>query len=132
MIRFSRITALLLVAPFLTFASALAPKHIHESGHGHDHATAHSHFAPHHVSLHETETTEIEHDDTEHVVWLDAAMMHQSVHKATHVPPALPVSFETVPPSDQWSVLRFDYAPPPHGPPKRPSCLRGPPLPRLS
>src|SRR5215831_11294723 len=121
-IRFSRITALLLVAPFLTFASAVAPQHVHEPGPGHDHAVAHSHFAPHDVALHQAETTEVEHD-IEHVVWLDSAMLHQPIHEATHVPPVLPVCYETVPPASQWSVLRFDNAAPAHGPPKRPSCL---------
>jgi hypothetical protein len=126
-IRLARATALFLVAPFLTFASTLAPQHIHEAGPDHDHAITHSHFAPHDVSLHHTETTEIEHDDAEHVVWLDSAMLHQSIHKATHVPPALPVCYETVPGTNQWSVFRFDNPARAHGPPKSSSCLRGPP-----
>ena len=126
-IRLARATAVLLVVPFLTFASALAPQHVHEAGPGHDHAVAHSHFAPHDAALHESDTTEIEHD-IEHVVWLDCAILHQPIHKATHVPPVLPVCCETVAAPSRWSVLRFDHAAPPHGPPKSPSYLRGPPL----
>jgi hypothetical protein len=117
----------LLIAPFLTFASALAPQHIHEAGPGHDHAVAHSHFAPHDATLHESDTTEIEHD-IDQIVWFDSVMLHQPIHEAMHVPPVLPVSYETAPPVRRWSVLRFDHAAPPHGPPKRSSFLRGPPI----
>ena len=126
MIRLARATALLLVVPFLTFASALAPQHVHEAGPGHDHAVAHSHFAPHEAALHESDTTEIEHD-IEHVVWLDSAFLHQPIHEATHVPPALPVSDETLAPVTQWSVLTCDDFAPAHGPPKRSQLFRGPP-----
>jgi hypothetical protein len=122
----ARATALLLIAPLLTFASALAPQHVHESGPGHESVVAHSHFAPHEVAAHNADTTEIEHD-IDHVVWLDGTMLHQPIHEATHVPPALPV-YEAVPPTNRWSVLRFDNAPPAHGPPKSPSFLRGPPF----
>ena len=125
MIRLARATAILLIAPFVTLASALAPQHIHESGPGYDHAVTHSHFGPHDAKLHSADTTEIERGEL--VVWLDGAMLHQPIHEATHVPPALPVCCETVPAASQWSVLRFDNAPPAHGPPKSSSYLRGPP-----
>jgi hypothetical protein len=125
-IRLSRATAVLLVAPFLTFASRLAPQHVHEPGPGHDQAVAHSHFAPHDEALHESDTTEIEHD-IEHVIWLDSAILHQPIHEATHVPRVLPVSDETLRPAAQWSVLQCDDAHPAHGPPKRAYCFRGPP-----
>ena len=120
-------TALLLVAPFLTFASALAPQHVHEPGPGHDHAVAHSHFAPHDSHLHESDAAEIEHDDVEHVVWLDSAILHQSIHEATHVPPTLPVCDESVAPATMWSIVQCVDTPPAHGPPKQSTFFRGPP-----
>jgi hypothetical protein len=122
----SRGVAVLLVAPFLTFASALAPQHVHEAGPDHDHAVAHSHFAPHDQHLHESDTTEIEHD-IEHVVWLDSAILHQSIHESTHVPPERPICDDTVPPARRWSVLPCDDSPPAHGPPKPSIFFRGPP-----
>jgi len=121
----ARVTTLIVLAPFLTFASALAPQHVHEPGPGHD-AVAHSHFTLHDSAIHDVDTTEIEHD-IDHVVWLDSAMLHQSIHEATHVPPALPVSYEAVPAANRWSVLRFDQAAPAHGPPKPSVFFRGPP-----
>jgi hypothetical protein len=125
-IRLPRLTALVLVAPFLTFASAMAPPHVHEAGPDHDHAIAHSHFAPHDTAQHDAETAEIEHD-IEHIVWLDSAFVHQPIHNATHASPAIRAAYETVRADCQWSVVRFDHAAPPHGPPKNPNALRGPP-----
>lgn len=125
-IRLSRATAVLLVAPFLTFASRLAPQHVHEPGPGHDQAIAHSHFAPHDEALHQSDTTEIEHD-IEHVIWLNSAILHQPIHEATHVPPVLSLSAQAPRAATQWSVVRCDDAPPAHGPPKRAHFFRGPP-----
>jgi hypothetical protein len=124
-IRIARAAALLLIAPFLTFASALAPQHIHEPGPGHDHAVVHSHFAPHEMAPYSTDT-EIEHD-IEHVVWVDAAILHQPIHKATHVPPALSVCDDEPHATRGWSVVRANHAPPPHGPPRNLNRFRGPP-----
>jgi hypothetical protein len=126
-----RKTALLLVVPFLTFASALAAQHVHEPGPGHDHAVAHSHFGPHAFDVHEFTATEIEHD-IERVVWLDSPILHESSHQAAPIPPATPVNYEIVPAEMHWSATPFDDAAPVHGPPKRAHLLRGPPLPRLS
>jgi hypothetical protein len=122
-----RAVAVLLVVPFLTFASALAPQHVHEPGRSHDHPIAHSHFAPHHHHLDVSETTEIEHDDSERVVWLDSAILHQTIHQATHVPAARSVLDHMVHRVERWSVVRCDDAPPAHGPPKRSTFFRGPP-----
>ena len=122
----SRAVALLLVAPFLTFASALAPQHVHDAGHGHDHAIAHSHFDPHHLDIHESDDTEIEHD-IEHVVWLDSAILHQTPHRTAPPAPAIPVSYEMVPVPGHWTVTTFDDAAPAHGPPRHSALFRGPP-----
>jgi hypothetical protein len=130
----ARAAAFFLVAPFLTFASALAPAHVHEPGpgHEHEHAVAHSHFAPHHYELHahdageEHEGPEIEHDD-EHVVWIDSPILHEALYDANPIPPAIPVSYEAVRPERHWSVTPFDDAAPVHGPPKPLPLFRGPP-----
>src|SRR5882724_4488336 len=91
----ARIAALLLVAPFLTFASALAPQHVHEPGAGHEHAVAHSHFGPHDAHVvegHDANTTEIEHD-IERVVWLDSPILHEAPHRTARVAFTIPFSY---------------------------------------
>src|SRR5438128_10275456 len=98
-----RTAAVLLVAPFLTLASGLAPEHVHEPGHGHDHALAHSHFGPHELESHAFDATDIEHD-VDHVVWLDSAFVHQSPYRVTALPIALPASGKIVPAEMHWSV----------------------------
>jgi hypothetical protein len=119
------------VAPFLTFASALAPAHIHEPGpgHEHEHAVAHSHFAPHHPDEHGHEAgegPEVEHDDG-HVVWIDSPTAYESIHPSAPPPLSVPVTDEPVHIERHWSVTPFDAATPLHGPPKPASPLRGPP-----
>src|SRR5882672_1144640 len=110
-----------IVAPFLTFASALAPTHVHEPGpgHEHEHAVAHSHFAPHHLEAHDHdgEGPEIEQGD-EHVVWIDSPVSFESIHQADLIPLAVPVTYETVQVERHWSVTPFDAAAPLHGPPR--------------
>jgi hypothetical protein len=125
----ARATAIGVLAPFLTFASALAPTHVHEPEPGeHEHAVAHSHFAPHHLETHEAaEGPELDHADG-HVVWLDSAILHESVHQAATIPPAVPVSYDAVQPDRGWAVTPFDDAAPVHGPPKAAVLYRGPPL----
>src|SRR5215813_9715335 len=127
----ARAAALLVVAPFLTFVSALASQHIHEPepGHDHEHAVAHSHFAPHHAetpaSDHRLLTTDhrppatdqdLDHDD-ETVVWLDSSTLHESPYQVQQALAAVPVSFEAVHIEHHWSVTPFEYAAPVHGPP---------------
>ena len=124
-----RAVALLLVAPFLAFASALAPQHVHEPGPGHDrrHAVAHSHFGPHQTGvLQGDDVTEVE-PDIEHVVWLDGSILHEALYRASPAPPAIPFSFDIVPAERHWSTTPFDEAAPPHGPPKTVPRFRGPP-----
>ena len=117
-----------LVAPFLTFASALAPEHVHEPEPGHEHAVAHSHFAPHHLEEpdHHAEGPEIDHED-QHVVWLDGSALHEAPYKVDAAPAATPVLFETVSIDRHWSVTPFDDVAPAHGPPRPSSPFRGPP-----
>jgi hypothetical protein len=130
----ARATALLVAAPFLTFASSLAPTHVHKpgAGHEHEHAVAHSHFAPHqleahaHAALRGDEGPEIEHDD-EQVVWTDSPILHEAIYSANPILPAIPVSYETVQIARHWSVTPFDDAAPVHGPPKPVPLFRGPP-----
>ena len=123
-----RIAALLLAAPFLTFASALAPEHVHEQGAGHDHAVAHSHFGPHLADVRES-GTEIESDanDHGHVVWLDSPILHEAPYRAALALPAIPVSYDAVPRQLHWSATAVDEIAPAHGPPKRAHLFRGPP-----
>jgi hypothetical protein len=109
------------------FASALAPAHVHEPGHEHAAAVAHSHFAPHHLDVPDAgEGPEIEHDDG-HVVWIDSPSLYESIHQADLIPLAVPVTYETVHVEPQWSVTPFDDAAPVHGPPKPVPLFRGPP-----
>jgi hypothetical protein len=127
-----RVAALFVAAPFLTFASALAPIHVHEPrpGHEHEHAVAHSHFSPHHLEAHDhdaAEGPEIEHDD-EHVIWIDGAILHEGIYQVRPALPVIPVRHETVQLERHWSVTPFDEAAPLHGPPKPVPLFRGPPL----
>ncbi len=90
-----RAVALLLVAPFLTFASALTLQHVHEPGpwHGHGHAVAHSHFGPHETGVLQSDNvTEVE-PDVEHVVW----------------PPFLVVVDPSVNHGSRWKGLLSDH-----------------------
>jgi hypothetical protein len=121
-----RAIALLLVAPFLTFASALAPQHVHEGGHDHAHVIAHSHFDPHHLDVHNADDLEIEHD-IEHIVWLDSPILHQTQYRTASLPLAIPVSYEAVPVAPGWSVTPFEHAARVHGPPRNTPLFRGPP-----
>jgi len=140
----ARATALLVAAPFLAFTSSLAPTHVHKPGpaHEHEHAIAHSHFAPHPSSVHSGQwrvvgntghqapvtdhQPEVEHDD-ELVVWVDSPILHEAIYTASPIPPAIPVSYETVQIARHWSVTPFDDAAPVHGPPKPVPLFRGPP-----
>ena len=109
----ARATAAVLVAPFLTLASALAPAHVHERGPGHDHAVAHSHFAPHHLDV-QSDGIEIEKDsnDHAHVIYLDSPILHESPYQAAGALTALPASVETVRLQPRWFVTEFkDSAP---------------------
>jgi hypothetical protein len=124
----ARAAALFLVAPFLAFASALAPQHIHEQGHGHEHPVAHSHFAPHDVDVHQTAEMEIE-PDVEHVIWLDSSFLHEPPHQTARMAVATPIDYEIVATESAWSATPFDEAAPVHGPPRRAHLFRGPPLP---
>jgi hypothetical protein len=128
----ARAVAALLVAPFLTFASALAPQHIHEPETGHGHAVAHSHFAPHDFDHHHDDL-EIEHDEAHHgqVVWADSPILHEATYRAVSIPPAIPANEASAHVELHWSVTPFDAAAPAHGPPRSAHRLRGPPLPRL-
>jgi len=131
----ARAAALLVLAPFLTFASALAPQHVHEPEPGHDdeHAVAHSHFELHQAGLRATDharpTTEqdIDHDD-EPVVWLDGSTLHEAPYQLDATPRAILGGYETVRIERHWTATPFDAAAPVHGPPRPASPFRGPPL----
>lgn len=128
-VRLGRAAALLLVVPFLTFASGLVSAHVHEPapGHGHDHAVAHSHFTPHHLRAHHHEAAQDLENSVEQVVWLDSAILNEIVR---HIDPVLVVIAMDDDPVDvqpSWSVTPFDDASPVHGPPRPASPFRGPP-----
>ena|SRR5256885_1895063 len=129
----ARAAAVLLVAPFLTFVSALAPEHVHEPGpgHDHDHPVAHSHFAPHDIDIdvadiHNVGDEEIEHN-VEHVIWLDSSILHESPYQTPPLALALPVSHDAIPADLTWAVTPSNDAAPVHGPPKDTPRFRGPP-----
>ena len=103
----ARATALFVAVPFLTFASALAPTHVH-------------------AAPQQDEAPEIEHDDDQ-VIWADSPILHEAIYTAHPVSPAIPVSYETVQIARHWSVTPFDDATPVHGPPKPVPLFRGPP-----
>lgn len=122
-----RVTALIVIAPFLTFASALAPQHVHSAGPGHDHAIAHSHFGPHEHSVrHDDDVTEIEHD-IERVVYLDAAFVHTTAFRIARLLFALPFSHNEICVATRWTVTTADGVAPAHGPPRCGALFRGPP-----
>lgn len=126
----ARAIAPFLIAPFLVFASALAPQHVHEPGSSDDrhHAVVHSHFAPHDHAGHHDDATEIEHDEVGgHVVWLDSAILHQWPQRLAPAATALAISLDILAPVARWSVTAIDESAPPHGPPKLVRSLRGPP-----
>ena len=128
----ARAAAFLLIAPFLTLASALAPQHVHEPGpgHDHDHPVAHSHFSPHDnvdtADSHDAGDTEIEHD-IQHVVWLDSPILHECRYRTAAPAVALPVGYDAISVEPTWSVTPGDDAAPAHGPPKYTPRFRGPP-----
>jgi hypothetical protein len=106
---------MLLVAPFLAFASTLAPQHVHEPGapDDHHHAVAHSHFALHDHASHHDDTTEIEHDDTDGpVVWLNSPVLHQSPQRVAPAMSTVAIDSEVVTPAARWSVTAIDDAAP--------------------
>ena len=121
----SRAVAGLVVAPFLTLASAVAPTHAHEYDADHAHAVVHSHFQPH-EQAHEQDGAEVE-PGSEHVVWLDNAIIHTHPFQFDPPPPVVAGGFELVETASSWSVIAFNESAPVHGPPSRSSSLRGPP-----
>jgi hypothetical protein len=122
-------TTFVVVGPFLTLASALAPAHVHRPGPGHEHAVTHSHLSPHHLETHDHRADaapEIEHDD-EAVVWIDSPILHEVIGANNPVLPVTNVESGTVFIECHWSVTPFDDAAPVHGPPKLLPLFRGPP-----
>src|SRR5690348_15085291 len=114
----ARVAAVLVAAPFLAFASAMAPQHVHEAGPGPDgHSVAHSHFGPHEVTAYQDAGTEIEHD-VEHVVWLDSPALHQGGFRLDRQAACAAVTGVPVPCSTRWIAVEHDDAAPPHGPPR--------------
>jgi hypothetical protein len=120
-------TSGLVIAPFLVFTSVLAPLHAHEPGAGHSHALVHSHFEPHHLESHEPDAAELE-QSAVHVIWLESAILHQTAYHADPGPPLVFAGFDSIPVTPSWSATTFDDVAPVHGPPRRHSSLRGPPL----
>jgi hypothetical protein len=127
----ARLAALFVVAPFLTFASALAPQHVHEPGLDPGHVTVHSHFGPHSVEtrdLGNADGPEFDHD-VDRVVWLESGILHESPQHSIAATIALPISQDVVQVDVSWSVTPFDDTAPVHGPPRRHASLRAPPHP---
>ena len=121
-----RVAALIVLAPFLAFSSALAPQHVHQAAHEHA-SVVHSHFAPHKHTPRDA-TTEIEHgDDDGQLVWLDGAVLLASPPLVAPTQTTRALRTEIVAPVTRWSVTTVDEAAPPHGPPKPVLRFRGPP-----
>lgn len=127
----ARAAAVLVAGPFLAFASAFAPLHVHEPGHDHEQAVAHSHFAPHAEEPHHSGADEIEHDGAG-VVWLDGSILNEFTYQAFPVPAVATQISVRVVVERSWSSIPAEDIAPAHGPPKRAHLFRGPPLTCLS
>src|SRR5262245_57869305 len=124
--REQRAIAGVLLAPFLALTLSLAPEHLHPRDAEHPHAFIHSHPEPHDVAAHDHDGAEVEHAQ-EHVVWLTSAVLPQTTYHFD--PPAAVLTVGVEPEAIQLScsATTFDEAAPPHGPPRDPTSLRGPP-----
>ena len=124
---FGRVVFSLVLAPYIAL-SAVAPEHVHEADADHPRPAAHRHLQPHSVDSHDDDHTQLAGDD-EHVVWVDAGVLHQSTYQlvAPVVPPA--ARFELVPPAEEWALPPDYDSAPPHGPPRASLSSRAPPSP---
>jgi hypothetical protein len=123
-----RAVGALLLVPFLALTSSLAPEHLHQRDADHPHSLIHSHLQPHDLAPHDHDGAEVEPGEA-HVVWLNSAILCQSTY---HVDPPVTVAtalFEAETFHVSWSATTFDEGASAHGPPRRPTALRGPPHP---
>jgi hypothetical protein len=121
-----RATIGLVLAPYVALSSAIAPAHIHEADADHPRATLHRHLELHHAEGHDVGHAQLA-DDDDHVVWLDAIVVHQAAFQVTAPQDVLLESFEPVSPTCGWTaIVNYDTAPP-HGPPRASPSLRAPP-----
>jgi hypothetical protein len=123
-----RIVASSILAPYAALSLAIAPEHLHEADADHPHSAIHRHVQPHEAGSrdHDHDHAQLS-DDDDHVVWLDAATLHEVAF--LFVAPAAPPNdrIELVAPAATW-VARPDYnVAPPHGPPRASLSLRAPP-----
>jgi hypothetical protein len=120
------VAAGVVVLPFLLFAMAFAPAHAHESDHHHTQVVLHSHFEPHHLTAHETDSPEVE--AGEHVIWLTTVAIHAIPFQLDlHCASSSGVGERDLS-SESWATTLFNDSAPPHGPPGRPSSPRAPPF----
>jgi len=122
-----RAIAAVALTPFVALTSAFAPEHLHEADADHSHAFIHRHFEPHDIASHDHDGAERVHG-SEHVVWLESAVLHQMTYQFDPPPVLLGETVEADPTVVSWSATTFDKAAPPHGPPRRTPSLRGPPI----
>jgi hypothetical protein len=122
----ARVASGLVNLPFLVCASALTPLHVHEPAAGRSHAVVHSHFESHHIAAHESEGPEFE-QETERVVWLENAILHQPSYHGDPAPSTPAATFDAMVVVPSWTAMPFDEGAPVHGPPRRHPSLRGPP-----
>jgi len=122
-----RLTAGIVVLPFWLFASAVVPLHAPEVDADHSHVIVHSHFAAHHSIAHQPEESEVE--AGEHIVWLDASIIHGAAFHLDAPAVGLTHVKQLAPAYRWWRTATFDDGAPAHGPPRFVIALRAPPAP---
>lgn len=126
-----RAIAGLILAPYVTLVSTVAPEHVHEGGSDHPQAVAHQHLQTHEIESSHADGPEFDHDD-DHVMWLDSVFVFQDSYHTPH-PADIPAGrFADAPGTHTWIAIGQDVAAPAHGPPRSVLSLRAPPLLRLS
>jgi hypothetical protein len=127
-----RITAWLLIAPFLAFGWGFATPHMHPGDHesdGHEHV--HQHFAPHRLTVlgqdPRLRMAAADDDDDHDVIWLTAAAAHQTIYRVVLAVAVTWLPTDVRPAGQRWYPRLHDDAPPAHGPPREFLWFRGPP-----
>jgi hypothetical protein len=120
----ARVASRVLLAPFLVFATGLAPLHAHEPADDHSSAVVHAHFAPH--EFHDEQGPAFDHG-AEKVVWLDSAIIHTVPYELASQAANVVGGFDLIVPATSSRLTAVEVAAPAHGPPRLGSQLRAPP-----
>ena len=112
---------MLALAPWLVLSSVAAPEHVHEADDHHPNAVTHRHFA-----AHDHDGAEVSHDEGR-VLWLDDLALQPAAYQFVVALGVLPAGFDALPNPTSWVAVSTLDGPPPHGPPRAATSLRGPP-----